>query len=134
MQDRMAATEAGQREFLKQADLASRDAAEAQNKELLAAKRRDDPTATSLELSDLQHYIRVIRTERFKFNEQEARAYFPYALVKESVLAASSKMFGITFRPVKTVVWHPSVESYDVLDQGTIIGRIYLDMSVAAAP
>mgnify|MGYP003344393297 CR=1 FL=1 len=53
----------------------------------------------------------------------------PYALVKESVLAASSKMFGITFRPVKTVVWHPSVESYDVLDQGTVIGRIYLDIA-----
>ncbi|MEQ1946903.1 MAG: M3 family metallopeptidase [Bryobacteraceae bacterium] len=128
MQDRMAASEAGQREFLKQADLASRDAAEEQKKLLLEAKRRDDPSATSLELSDVQHYLRVIRDQRFRFNEQEARAYFPYARVKESVFEASSKMFGITFLPVKASVWHSSVEAYDVVERGVALGRIYLDM------
>ena len=136
MQDRMAASGAGQREFLKQADLASKDAAEAQKKLLVEAKLRDFPSSSpeaALDYSDLQYYIRVIREQRYHFNEQDARPYFPYALVKESVLAASSKMFGIAFRPVTTVVWHPSVEAYDVLEKGAagkeeVVGRIYLDM------
>ncbi|MEQ1884035.1 MAG: M3 family metallopeptidase [Bryobacteraceae bacterium] len=128
MQDRMAASEAGQREFLKQADLASKEAAEAEKRVLLEAKRKEISSATSLELSDVQHYIRVIRDQRYHFNEQEARAYFPYARVKESVFEASSRMFGITFLPLKAPVWHPSVEAYDVVEKGVVLGRIYLDM------
>jgi len=29
---------------------------------------------------------------------------------------------------VKVPVWHPAVETYDVLEKGAVIGRIYLDM------
>jgi thimet oligopeptidase len=128
MQSRMAGSEAGQRDFLAEVDRASKDAANAQAKLLLEAKSRDVPSATSLDFPDLEYYIRRLRDQRYHFNEQYARAYFPYVRVKESVFSSASKMFGIEFKSVTVPVWHPSVEAYDVLEKGQIIGRIYLDM------
>jgi thimet oligopeptidase len=41
----------------------------------------------------------------------------------------TSRMWGITYVPVKDAsVWHPEVETYDVTENGTLLGRIYLDM------
>src|SRR5438477_13149991 len=38
-------------------------------------------------------------------------------------------MFGVTYRQVKDApVWDPSVECYELLDGGKMIGRFYLDM------
>ena len=54
---------------------------------------------------------------------------FPvYSRVKESVFEISSILFGVTFQPVKVPVWHPTAETYNVLENGAAIGRIYLDM------
>src|SRR5258707_2913600 len=42
---------------------------------------------------------------------------------------STSRMFGISYQRVPdATVWHPDVETYDVLDRGQVLGRIYLDM------
>jgi len=40
----------------------------------------------------------------------------------------STILFGVTFQRVTVPVWHPTVETYNVLENGSVIGRIYLDM------
>jgi thimet oligopeptidase len=128
VQNRMVGSEAAQRRFLDEIDHATHDAAEKQLAVLLEAKRRDQAGATSVDQWDVAYYIRRVREQKYGFDEQEVRAYYPYTAVKESVFQISSRMFKISFRPAKVPVWHPTVEVYDVLENGSVIGRIYLDM------
>jgi len=128
MESRMAGSEARQREFLNEVDQATRDAATKQMDLLLAAKRKDEPDATLVEMWDVDYYLRQIKEQRYQFDEQEARPYFPYEQVKQGLLEISTKLFGINFRPLQTTVWHPTVEAYEVLEGGKVIGRFYLDM------
>jgi thimet oligopeptidase len=48
--------------------------------------------------------------------------------VLPGVLDISSRIFGVTFREARVPVWHPSVVAYDMLDGGTLLGRVYLDL------
>ncbi len=96
---------------------------------LLGFLKSIDPKAT--EVGDWQRsylenkYIQ----EKYKFDPREVRQYFRYGQVKKGVLDTTAKMFGVTFRPLKTEVWHPSVEAYEILDaSGTVFGRFFLDM------
>jgi len=44
------------------------------------------------------------------------------------VFDVASRLFGVTYRQVKDVpVWHPTVDVYEMLDEGKPIGRFYLD-------
>ena len=74
------------------------------------------------------------REQHFAFDAllddaQALRPYFPYARVKEGVLDVTAKLFGVTYRQVKDApVWHPSVDCYEMLEDGKLVGRFYLDM------
>jgi thimet oligopeptidase len=49
--------------------------------------------------------------------------------VKKGILDTASQLFHVTFRQEQNVpAWDPSVETWDVLDNGKMIGRFYLDM------
>jgi Zn-dependent oligopeptidase len=49
--------------------------------------------------------------------------------VKQGVLDVTSHMFGVTYRRVKDApVWDPSVECYEMVEGGRVVGRFYLDM------
>jgi len=127
-QMRMIGSEAKQRAFLDDVDSASREGAAAEAATILEAKRRDQPGTLALDSWDLNYYVRRVRDERYGYDERRVRDYFPYSRVKESVFEISSILFGVTFQPVRVPVWHPTVETYNVLENGTVIGRIYLDM------
>jgi thimet oligopeptidase len=40
----------------------------------------------------------------------------------------TGRLFGIEYRRVAAPVWHAEVEAYDVLEEGRLLGRVYLDM------
>jgi len=53
----------------------------------------------------------------------------PYERVKKGVLDTAAKLFNLSFIQEQGVpAWDPSVETWDVFDQGKMIGRMYLDM------
>ena len=96
--------------------------------ELVAAKRQDDPGAEAINAWDYQFYREHVRRTAYAFDSQSVRPYFPYDRVRDGMLAVISRMFDLTFRERTDVpVWHPSVQVYDVLDDGKLVGRIYLD-------
>ena len=97
-------------------------------KELLALKQRDLPGA-SLQVWDRAYYAEQVRRASYAFDSQTVRPYFPFDHVLAGVFDVTSRIFGLTFRPVSNVnVWHPSVRVYEVLDGGRLIGRVYLDL------
>ena len=99
---------------------------------LLSRRQRDLPGETSVDAWDSAYYQEKVKAEQYNFDSQSVRPYFEYSRVKAGVMATTSRLFGIEYRPVKdAIVWHPDVEAYDVYDVArgnALLGRIYLDM------
>jgi thimet oligopeptidase len=99
--------------------------------QLLAAKRVDDPNATAIEVWDKNYYEGRVKQAEFSFDPLEARAYFPYARVKQGLLDLTAELFSVRYVAVPDAeVWHEDVEVFDVFDarDDRPLGRIYLDM------
>ncbi len=95
----------------------------------LKRKREDDPAATALNQWDRRYYGELIRKRDYNFDAQQARPYFPFEEVKEGILSTTAKMFGVTYKRIANAdVWDPSVEAYEVWEDGAMIGRFYLDL------
>ncbi|MFW2514644.1 M3 family metallopeptidase [Demequina sp. SO4-13] len=115
--------------FLASIEGAVRAAGEADAAMLLERKRRDDPAAESLLISDSRYYIETLKTETYGVDAHEVRRYLDYSRVRDGILALSAELFGVTFSPAPgAAAWHADVDVYDVIDGGDTIGRIALDM------
>lgn len=118
----------------KAADLRSRFEYE----ELLAAKRRIEPSANVLNAWDVWvgggwgtgGYLRnKVLNEKYAFDPRLTLPYFEYSRVKQGLLDLTSKMYGISYRRVSgAVVWDKDVEVYDVYDGQRLLSRIYFDL------
>ena len=96
--------------------------------ELLKIKRQTRP-GSALNVWDRPYYAEQVRRSSYDFDSQSIRPYFAFDRVLKGVLDVTGRIFVLTYRPVEGVpVWHPSVRVYDVLDEGRLIGRVYLDL------
>jgi thimet oligopeptidase len=98
--------------------------------QLLARKRRDAPGAERVEPWDSAWLQERVKAEEYGFDSQSVRPYFEYGRVRDGVLDVTGRLFGISYRRVVAPVWHPEVETYDVVerDGDALLGRVYLDM------
>jgi thimet oligopeptidase len=127
--DKMIGSRQNVEAFIKRITSAADARMTADYNEILARKRRDMPSATSVNAWDSAYRQEQVKTEQYNFDSQSVRPYFEYTKVKQGVMDLTSRMFGITYRAVPdAVVWHPDVETFDVLDGTRVLGRIYLDM------
>lgn len=79
--------------------------------------------------SDRLYLEDQVRKAKYGLDSKEVSQYFEVSRVKQGLLAITSKMFGITYRPVALPTWHPDVEAMEVLDaSGTLLGRFYFDL------
>ncbi|MCP3170009.1 M3 family metallopeptidase [Myxococcus qinghaiensis] len=126
---KMTRTQQAASEFIDRLAAATQARAKQEFADLLARKKKDVPSAKTLEPWDQDYYEDRLRAERFGFDSQEVRPYLEYGRVKAGVMDITSRIWGIEYRRADDAkVWHPEVEAYDVLDGGTLLGRIYLDM------
>jgi thimet oligopeptidase len=96
---------------------------------LLERKKKDVPGATQVEPWEHQYYEERVKAEKFGFDSQAMRPYFEYGRVKQGVMDVTAKLFGIRYQRVTdATVWHPDVETYDLFEGDTLLGRIHLDM------
>lgn len=129
METKMTGSQQAAADFIDKVTRLSESRAVREHDELLARKRKDEPTATTLEPWDVDFYQDRLRAERFGFDSQAIRPWLEYSRVKQGVMDVTSRMFGISFRRVADAkLWHPEVEAYDVLEGDAVLGRIYLDM------
>jgi thimet oligopeptidase len=97
--------------------------------QLLARKRKDEAEATRVEPWDSAYLQERVKAEEYGFDSQSMRPYFEYPRVKDGLLTVTGRLFGIDYRRADVApVWHPDVEAYDVVEDGRLLGRIYLDM------
>jgi thimet oligopeptidase len=96
---------------------------------LLEEKKRTTPQATEVGDYEVGYLSEQLRRSKFDFDSQSVRPYFPYQSVKKGILDTAATLFHITFKQeVGAPAWEPSVETWDVVDNGKVVGRFYLDM------
>ena len=129
LSNRMAATPQNAAAFIDRIVAASAAKANADYQLILARKRQDQPGATSVHAWERRYYTELVRRSSYDFNSQSMRPYFAYERVRAGVFSVTGRLFGLEFRPAPGLpVWHPSVEPYEVFENGRLVGRIYLDM------
>ena len=129
MADKMAGNAATARAFIDRVVAASEDRQKREYQQLLARKQKDVAGATAVNFWDLPYYSEQVRKSDYAFDSQDLRAYLPYEQVKQGILDISAKLFDVQFKRVPNApVWHPSVECYELWDNGKLAGRFYLDM------
>jgi thimet oligopeptidase len=96
---------------------------------LLARKRRDHPGAENVDPWDSEALKERVRAEQLGFESQSVRPYFELGRVVDGILETTARMFGIEYRRVPDApVWHPEVSAWEVVEQGRIVGRFFLDL------
>ena len=90
---------------------------------------RDDPDAPPMTRADTRYYEELVRREDFDVDAHHVRRYFEFGRVRAGLLDTTAQLFGVEYvqRP-DVPVWHEDVAAYDVLREGALIGRIYLDL------
>ncbi len=129
MSDRMVGTAHAASAFIDRVADASKARADREYEQLLKRKQQDVPGATTVNAWENAYYVELVRRTSYDIDALSVREYFPFDRVRQGVLDVTARLFGITYRPAKDVpVWHPSVEAYEILDHGELIGRFYFDM------
>ena len=126
---RMAQSAKSVSDFIQEIAKVAEPAAEREYAQLLQEKKKWTPGATQVGEEEWGFLAENIGREKFHFDSATLRPYLPVEAVKRGLLDTASKMFHVTFRQEKGVpVWEPSVETWDVFEDGSPIGRIYLDL------
>lgn len=126
--DQMMGSAANVRAFIDKLAEASREGAVKEHALILDYARRIEPALEEIDITSRGYWYELFRRERFDFDSQSVRPYFPYAQVEDGVLATAAKLFGVEYRRVEVESWHASVAVYDVYEKGAVVGRFYLDM------
>jgi thimet oligopeptidase len=95
---------------------------------LLGRKRRDQPAAERVDAWDSEALKERVRAEQFDFDSQSVRPYFEMGRVQAGVFETTAAMFGVEYRRCDAPVWHAEVSAWEVVEQGRVIGRFFLDL------
>lgn len=127
--DKMIGTGSNIAAFIKELNATTLPVAQRETAMLLAEKRKTHPGATEIWDYENWYYPELVRRAKFNFDSQTVRPYFPYQQVEQGILDTAAKFFHVTFRrEASAPAWDAAVETWDVFDRGTPIGRFYLDM------
>lgn len=95
----------------------------------LAKKKSVVGETAEVEPWDRFFYQKLIKMEKYNYNPEQARKYFEMTKVIDGIFLVSGKIFGVTFEKVKRDdLWHESVQSYNMLADGKVIGMFELDL------
>ncbi len=115
--------------FISDLDAAARPIAQREYAMLVAEKKKTDPSATEIYSYENRYYSELVRRSQYNFDSQTVRPYLPFNQVKRGIMDTAASLFHISFRQEMNVpAWDPTVETWDVIDKGKIVGRFYLDM------
>jgi thimet oligopeptidase len=127
--DKMVESAANASAFIDRVVAASAAKAQREYEALLKRKQQDVPGATVVNAWEQAYYGELVRRASYDFDAQSVRPYLAFDRVKQGLLDVTSRLFGVTYRQTKDApVWDRSVEAYEMLEDGALVGRFYLDM------
>jgi thimet oligopeptidase len=129
-EDKMMKSGKAAQEFIDKITGVARKRAERDYKELLARKKKIDKKARRVEDYEKSYLENKVKAESYSFDPQSVRPYFEYEAVEKGLLDITSTIYDVEYLRVTDdpLIWHQDVKSFDVMRDGTKLGRIYLDM------
>ncbi len=77
---------------------------------------------------DMAFVSEKLKQVRYAFSENELKQYFPLPKVLEGLFKVIQTLFSVSIRPASLPIWHPSVQSFEILNiQQQTIAYFYLD-------
>ena len=129
---KMAETPAQVREFLEQLARQSRPQAQAEWAELQAFARREYGAET-VNAWDVSFYSEKLREQRYQVSQEDIRPYLPITRVLSGLFAVVERLYGVTVRETGTFdSYHPDARLFELLRDGEVIARFYLDLYARA--
>ncbi|HET9830814.1 MAG TPA: M3 family metallopeptidase, partial [Vicinamibacterales bacterium] len=126
--DKMVENATNASQFIDRIVAASGPKADREFEVLLKRKQQDVPGATGVTAWERSYYAELVRKSSYDFDSQSVRPYFAFDRVKQGLFDVTSKLFGVSYRPVNVPTWDKSVEAFEMVENGKVIGRFYLDM------
>ena len=127
--DRMSGSGGAAIAFERDLEARTRPFFDEENRELQAFYRQqagDD--APELAPWDVPYWAEKLRQERYDFDEEALRPYFPMEQVLSGLFELSRRVFGITVKEAQAPGWHPEVKYYDIAnEEGQHIASFYTD-------
>lgn len=86
-------------------------------------------TPTTINPWDYSYYSNKLKNQKYSFDEEALRPYFPLDSVVAGVFGLATRLYGLHFTQLKDVdVYNPDVKAYKVTDEsGRYIGLLYTD-------
>ncbi|MFC1481641.1 M3 family metallopeptidase [Candidatus Neomarinimicrobiota bacterium] len=94
---------------------------------LLKWRHRTHPDAEQINAWQGGYLSEQLRRAEYSFDSQEARKYFAYDKVRDGLLKVTGTLFGVTYKESDNPTWDPSVEAYEIYDNGELLGSFFLD-------
>ena len=111
-------------------ELAEKSRAQAQREwQELLDFARDDCSAPALDAWDVAYYSEKLRQKRYQVSQEDIRPYLPADRALKGLFEVVSRLYGVSVGEVGDFdSYHPDVKLYDVVRDGRIIARFYLDL------
>lgn len=119
-------------QFLQQ--LAEHSTAQAQTEwQELLTFAREEYGETALEAWDVSYYSEKLRQQRYQVSQEDIRPYLPANRVLSGLFEVVQRLYGLTVREVeKFDSYHEDARLFDLLQDGEVIARFYLDLYARA--
>lgn len=128
LEDRMVQSLPNLRRFMQGLHDAVRPAAES-DLEALSALAAESGIEGQVMPWDVSFLAERLRRERYDFDSEALRPYFPLEAVREGIFALYGRLYGLRFTEDSSVpVYHKDVRVFRVSDGGREMGLLYLDM------
>jgi oligopeptidase A len=104
-------------------------AAQQELKDLQVFAQSQDASVTELQPWDVSFWAERLREQKYDFNAEELRPYFPLEQVMSGLFGLADRLFGITITAAdgQAPVWHSDVRYFQVSKDGEPIAYFFLD-------
>jgi oligopeptidase A len=115
-------------------DLAERCHAQAQQEwQELVAFARDECGAQTVNAWDGTFYSEKLKQKKYQVSQEEIRPYLPVTRALPGLFEVAKRLYGVDIAEVADFdSYHPDVQLFDILQDGTTIARFYLDLYARA--
>ncbi len=98
--------------------------------EMLDAKKEYIGVASEMLTAWEASYVDNIMLEnKYQLDEEEVKQYFPLDNVLDGLFKITQTIFNVTYREIENPsVWYEDVRAFEVMDNGKVVGRFYLDL------
>lgn len=127
MKRKMIANPENAQQFLSKVGAALKQPVKAEKKAQLARLQKIMPSATQVNVWQASYINNLMVQEEYALDSKEVREYFSYPKVRDGIFQLTEDLFGVQIQPWKTKTWHPDVESFEVRENGKLLGRFYMD-------